>query len=167
MEFELKALSRDSIEAAKKKAVRYRLLNEPVLAESICRDILDVEPDDREAIITLLLSLTDQFTSPGGSRVREANALVERLESEYDRRYYSGMICERRGLAQLANTGPGSGPIAYDWLRRAMEQYEAAEQIGPEGNDEALLRWNTCVRVIHRNKHVRPDPNEHVQSMLE
>ena len=66
MEFELKALSRDSVEAAKKKAVRYRLLNEPVLAESICRDILDVEPDDREAVITLLLSLTDQFPSPGG-----------------------------------------------------------------------------------------------------
>ena len=117
MEFELKAISPDSIEAAKEKAVRYRLLNQPALAESICRDVLAVVPDDREATITLLLSLTDQCTSPRGSRVREATELVQHLEGEYDKRYYSGMICERQGLAALAKAGPGSGPVAYDWLR--------------------------------------------------
>ena len=167
MEFELKAISPDSVEAAKEKAVRYRLLNEPALAESICRDVLAVAPDDREAGITLLLALTDQFTSPRGSRVSEATELVEQLESEYDRRYYSGMICERRGLASLAHAGPGSGPIAYDWLRRAMDHYESAGEVGPEGNEEALLRWNTCARVIMRDRNIRPLPDEQVNTMLE
>ena len=54
MKFELKALSPDSIEVVKERAVRYWLLNEPALAESICRDVLAVAPDDREAGITLL-----------------------------------------------------------------------------------------------------------------
>ena len=167
MDFELKAISPDNIEAAKEKAVRYRLINQPALAESICRDVLSVAPDDREAVITLLLSLTDQFTSPRGSRVREAIELVGHLEGDYDERYYSGMICERRGLAALAKAGPGSGPIAYDWLRRAMDHYESADEVGPEGNEEALLRWNTCARVIMRDRHVRPLPDEHVHTMLE
>ncbi len=167
MEFELKTISPDSVEAAKEKAVRYRLLNEPALAESICRDVLSVAPDDREALITLLLALTDQFTSPRGSRVREATELVEHLEDEYDKRYYSGMICERRGVASLAKAGPGSGPIAYDWLRQAMDHYESADEVGPEGNEEALLRWNTCARVIMRDRHIRPLPEEPAHTMLE
>ncbi len=167
MEFELKAISPDNIEAAKEKAVRYRLLNEPALAESICRDVLSVAPDDREATITLLLSLTDQFTSPRGSRVRETTELVEQLESDYDKRYYSGMICERRGLAALAKPGPGTGPIAYDWLRRAMDHYESANEVGPDGNGEALLRWNTCARVIMRDRQIRPVSEEHAPTMLE
>ena len=167
MEFELKAISPNGIEAAKEKAVRYRLLNEPALAESICRDVLAVAPDDRDAVITLLLALTDQFTSPRGSRVREATALLEHLESEYERRYYSGMICERRGLASLAHAGPGSGPIAYEWLRQAMEHYESADEVGPEGNEEAILRWNTCARVIMLDRNIRPLPDEPVHTMLE
>ena len=114
MEFELEAISPDNVKAAKEKAVRYRLLNEPALAESIRRDVLTPAPGDREAVITLLLSLTDQCTSPRGSRVREATKLVETLEDEYDRIYYAGMVCERRGLASLTKAGPGSGPIAYD-----------------------------------------------------
>ena len=167
MEFELKAISPDSIEAAKEKAVRYRLLNQPALAESICRDVLAVVPDDREATITLLLSLTDQCTSPRGSRVREATELVQHLEGEYDKRYYSGMICERQGLAALAKPGPGSGPVAYDWLRRAMDHYESADEVGLDGNEEALLRWNTCARVIMRDRQVGPLPEERLQTMLE
>jgi hypothetical protein len=167
MEFELKAISPDSVEAAKQKAVRYRLLNEPALAESICRDVLTVAPGDREAVITLLLSLTDQFTSPRGSRVSEATALVETLEDEYDRIYYAGMVCERRGLASLTKAGPGSGPIAYDWLRRAMGHYQNADEVGPDGNEEALLRWNTCARVIMRDAQIRPLPDEPSPTMLE
>ena len=118
-------------------------------------------------MITLLLALTDQFVSPRGSRVREASELVEHLEDEYDKRYYSGMICERRGVASLAKAGPDSGPIAYDWLRRAMDHYESPDEVGPEGNEEALLRWNTCARVIMRDHHVRPLPEEPAHTMLE
>lgn len=77
------------------------------------------------------------------------------------------MICERRGITSLAKAGPGSGPIAYDWLRRAIDHYESADEVGPEGNEEALLRWNTCSRVIMRNHHVRPLPEEPEHTMLE
>jgi len=129
--------------------------------------VLTVAPGDREATITLLLSLTDQFTSPRGSRVREATKLVETLEDEYDRIYYAGMVCERRGLASLTKAGPGSGPIAYDWLRRAMDHYQNADEVGPDGNEEALLRWNTCVRVIMREAQIRPLPDDPSPTMLE
>jgi len=43
------------------KAERYRLLNEPEEAESICRDILDVDPTHEAALVNFLLALTDQF----------------------------------------------------------------------------------------------------------
>ena len=36
--------------AALEKALRYRLLNEPVEAESICRDVLEVDPDNQAAL---------------------------------------------------------------------------------------------------------------------
>ena len=59
--FKLKPLSKEAVPAALEKANCYRFLNEPVEAESICLDILEVEPENQQAIITLLLSLTDQF----------------------------------------------------------------------------------------------------------
>ena len=55
--FEPKPISRDAIPAALAKAERYRLLNEPGEAESICLDILQIEPANQEAIVTLLLHL--------------------------------------------------------------------------------------------------------------
>ena len=58
---ELKQLHKDAIPAALEKAERYRLLNEPGEAESICLDILAVDPDNQRAIITLLLAFTDRF----------------------------------------------------------------------------------------------------------
>ena len=33
-----------------------------------------------------------------------------------------------------------------------MRQFERAEKIRPPGNDDALLRWNTCARMMTRNK---------------
>jgi len=48
---ELKRLHKDAIPAALEKAERYRLLNEPGEAESICLDILAVDPDNQRALI--------------------------------------------------------------------------------------------------------------------
>ena len=59
--FELKSISTQAIARAIVKAERYRLLNEPQEAESICRDILTVDPENQEALVMLLLSITDQF----------------------------------------------------------------------------------------------------------
>ena len=60
--FALKPISRDSVAGALAKAERYRLLNEPNEAESICRDILQVDPANQEALISLILALTDQMS---------------------------------------------------------------------------------------------------------
>jgi hypothetical protein len=165
--FELKKLAPDAVEAAQEKAVRYRLLNKPRLAESICRDILEIEPDNRDAIITLILSLTDQYGRESGMSIAEATALVAKLEDEYERQYYSGIVCERRAIAQLSIPGASSGHIAYDWLRRAMAFFERAEQASPPHNDDAILRWNTCARLINARNDIRAVPNERMAEMLE
>jgi hypothetical protein len=166
--FELKRLSEDAVESAVEKAVRYRLLNQPRLAESICRDVLSVRPDLREAVITLILSLSDQLAAgTAGCSAGEIIEFVPRLEDEYDRQYYEGIVCERRAVGQLRITSPGSGHIAYDWFRRAMTHFEAAESIRPAGNDDALLRWNTCARIINARADLRSAPEERIHSMLE
>jgi hypothetical protein len=146
--FELKRLRRDAVDAALKKAEYYRLLNEPALAESICRDILAVVPDHPQALITLILSLTDQFKTGAAQRGDECERLLEQIPNEYQRHYYGGLVFERRGIAQMESNMPGSSGRAYDWLHRAMGRFEKAEAMAPEGNDEALLRWNTCARLI-------------------
>ena len=78
--FELKTLSKSAVPAALAQAERYRLLNEPAEAESICLDVLRVEPDNQDALVTLVLSLTDQFPEtrprPGRRRRREGCSRV-------------------------------------------------------------------------------------------
>ncbi|HET9948047.1 MAG TPA: hypothetical protein VFQ22_03870, partial [Longimicrobiales bacterium] len=156
--FQLKRLSREGIGPARRKAERYRLLNEPWEAESICLDVLGVEPENQEALVTLVLARTDQFALDYDASVEEARSLLPRLTQEYDRLYYAGLICERRARALLERSGTGVGPVAYDWLRQAMEWYERAEAIRPAGNDDTILRWNTCARTIERHPHLRPEP---------
>lgn len=156
--FELKSLSRSSVERALRKAERYRLLNEPWHAESICRDVLEVDPGNHEALIALVLSLTDQFRLDGGSRLDESRELLAGLRPPYEHAYYSGIICERQATALLARQTTGHGPVVHDWLRKAMDHYQQAEAIRPPGNDDALLRWNTCARLIMRHPHLRPEP---------
>ena len=62
--FELKTLSPEGVPAALEKALRYRMLNEPEQAESICEDVLRLEPDNQEALVMLILALTDRFDDP-------------------------------------------------------------------------------------------------------
>ncbi|MGQ0562151.1 MAG: hypothetical protein ACT443_09790 [Gemmatimonadota bacterium] len=151
-DFELKKLHKDAVPAALQKAQHYRLLNEPRQAESICRDILDVEPAHKQAMITLALALTDQFGSETTRLASEAMRLLEQVPDDYERMYYSGLVCERRATSYLESLAPGTSGWAYDWYRQAMEWYEKAEAIRPAGNDDALLRWNTCARIIMQNQ---------------
>ena len=163
-EFNLKVLGTGAIPAALERAERYRLLNEPTQAESICLDILEADPANQQAIILLLLSLTDQF---GNSQTQaRATALLPRLADEYHRAYYQGIIYERRARAQLHRTAPGGGNTAYHLLREAMQCYETAEKIRPTDNDEALLRWNNCARTI-MSEHLQPSPVDDSITMLE
>lgn len=156
----LKPLSREAIGAALAKAERYRLLNEPTQAESICRDVLAVEPDNHQALIALLLALSDQFDSAPAGVVAEARALLVRLADPYERAYYEGIVCERRAHAALKRTHPGVQFDAYEWLTEALAFYEKAEAVRPRGNDDAVLRYNSCVRVLAKNKHLVPRPVE-------
>ncbi len=159
--FELKPLSKGAVPAALAKAERYRLLNQPMQAASICEDILAVDPDHHDALVTLLLSLTEQFT-PSDARpvVSEAKRLVEKLRTEYDRAYYTGIIFERRAWAQLTKAAPGAGFLAYEWLREAMSWFERAEALRPHDNDDAILRWNACARLLDRNPQLQPQRGE-------
>jgi hypothetical protein len=150
--FNLKPLSKEGIPAALEKAMRYRLLNEPGEAESICHDVLSIDPENQEAIVTLLLAMTDRFGKSYAFEGTQAQELLPRLRDPYERAYYAGIICERRAKAQLHKGNHGSGFAAYEFLREAMTWYEKAEEIRPAGNDDALLRWNACARIIMRNK---------------
>lgn len=150
--FELKTLSPEAIGRSLEKAERYRLLNEPEEAESICLDVLAVAPDSRPALVTLLLALTDQFPHAAPDAVRRAQELIPGFDNEYDRAYYSGIICERRANARLAGHVSGSQAVAYDLYRQAMRWYDRAGDLAPYGNEDALLRWNSCARQIMRHK---------------
>ncbi len=150
--FELKQLSADAIPAALEKALRYRLLNEPGTAESICHDVLRIEPENQEALVTLLLALTDRFGKGYAVGITQAQEVLSHLHDPYERVYYAGIISERRAKAQLQQGHPGSGHDAYELLREAMTWYEKAEALRPARNDDALLHWNTCARLIMGNQ---------------
>jgi hypothetical protein len=167
--FDLKPLAHESIPEALKKAERYRLLNEPLEAESICLDVLNIDPRNQEAIVFLLLSLTDQFSwGKAASPVAEARKLLGRLESDYERSYYAGIICERQAKSLIREGRPRTEFRAYDWLTEAMEWYEKAELLRPAGNDDVILRWNACVRILESHPNVRPEPEgEREAAMLE
>lgn len=152
--FSLKPLSPAAIPAALAKAERYRLLNEPEQAESICEDVLAADPGNAEATRMLLLALTDQFPHQESSVIGRAQALLAGLASDYDRAYYAGLVAERRARALLERRGPGSALTAGDWLRDAMRWFERADSIRPAGNDDARLRWNACVRLTERHPHL-------------
>jgi hypothetical protein len=149
---ELKSLHKEAIPAALEKAERYRLLNEPGEAESICLDILKADPENQWALITLLLALTDRFSKGYGVSDTQANQLLGRIKGEYEREYYAGILAERRAKARLAQGSPGASHYAYGELCEALRHFEKAEKIRPPGNDDALLRWNTCVRMMERNR---------------
>jgi hypothetical protein len=164
---ELKLMSKTAIPSALEKAGRYRTLNEPVEAESICLDILAVEPNHAEALIMLFLARTDQLDAQPTQKFDEARALLPRLGGAYEQNYYAGILLERRAKARYRDGGPGSATMVYELLVRAMEHYDAAAQVRPAGNDDALLRWNTCARILDGDPSLAPDSSERQEQMLE
>jgi hypothetical protein len=154
--FELKLLTREAIPAAIEKAHRYRLLNQPEQAVSICEDILQLDSEHQEALTTLILALTDCFTDARPVPPQQVRVLLSRLRGEYEREYYAGLIAEREGIAWLRSDKPRCGAAAYHCLREAMHFYEKAEVIRPVANDDAILRWNSCARIIMSHPDVAP-----------
>ncbi len=165
--FELKTLHPDAIPAALAKAERYRLLNEPEQAASICQDILRAEPRHQQAVSLYLLAVTDGFRLRRSPDVWRARALLDLLDSEYERSYYAGIIDERQARAVLEHGGPLAAHEAYLGFRRAMDLYAQAEAIRPPGNDDAILRWNTCARVLMENTQLQPATDDGSEQRLE
>ena len=165
MQFELKPISTAGITEALEKVERYRLLNEPSLAESICLDVLRIDAENQQALVMLLLALTDQFAQHGVNPGK-AREILPRLKNEYERHYYAGIIWERMAHAQLRKGSPNAAFAAYEAFREAMECYEKAEALRPPANDDAMLRWNTCARTLMRNKNLRPRPDEAYEPVM-
>ena len=159
---ELKPISAASIPKALIRAKHYRLLNEPWQAESICRDILKLQGNHQQAILYLILAITDQFSNEKkSSYVREAKEYCTQLRSEYEQKYYRGIIEERLGKTHLTSNSPRANYIAYENYRNAMEFFQEAEAVHPEGNQDAILRWNACLRRINEfNLKSAPDDRQ-------
>ena len=154
--YTLKTLSKASIPEALQKAERYRLLNEPYEAESICLDILEIDPNNQDALISLLLAHTDKFKEELLPAYKKAEAVLPRLGGTSCKYYYQGVIKERRAKAHLTSGGPSSGEIAHDWYIKAMADYEQALKTCSPGNENAALRWNTCARILNENPRLKP-----------
>jgi len=149
--FEPKPISRDAIPSALAKAERYRLLNEPGEAESICLDVLQIEPGNQDALVTLVLALTDQFPQHASHALAtRAHELIARLIDPYEREYYAGIVHERRAKATLQRDSFHSSASAAGWLHEALACFERAETLKPPHNDDAVLRWNACARLLER-----------------
>src|SRR6185436_17903467 len=99
---ELKPISHDAIPRAIQKAERYRLLNQSWPAESICLDILEIDPENHQVLAMRVRALTDLQSGVAASGVKRAKEYLARMTEEYQRTYYSGMSAERRGQALLS-----------------------------------------------------------------
>lgn len=165
MQFELKPISGAAIPAALEKAHLYRLINEPWQAESICEDVLRIDPRNQTALVTLLLAITDQFEKQvSTARTRD---VLSSIQGEYERAYYEGIVWERSARARMRQAIPGSCFTAYEEFTKAMSLYERAETVRPPENDDAVLRWNTCARTLSNNHDLRPRPEETLEPVLD
>jgi hypothetical protein len=152
----IKPITRDGIPAALQKAHRYRLLNDSLAAESICLDVLAIDAPNAEAIVTWVLAITDQFAGGTAEDLKRAEGAVARLVDPYRNAYYHGIIAERWAKAILQRGLPRADEMALEWVNKALGWYERAEALRPAGNDEAILRWNTCVRLLERHPGMKP-----------
>lgn len=147
-ELVLKSLKGHDLVAALEKANVYRALNQPEEAESICQDILAVEPANQAAQKTLGLAITDRLAE-SALLFDEAMKVFGKLTDEYERKYHQGIAWERLGKARLSR---GEAHGALTSLEHALEHYEEAEALGPKNAADPVLRWNRCVRLIQGNR---------------
>jgi hypothetical protein len=161
MQHQLKSISKAGIPEAIAKAELYRYLNEPEEAESICRDILAIDPEHQLARRMLGLAITDQFAGVASDRYAEVQSIFQSLRAPYERHYYTGLLLERRAKAQLH---AGCSPhILLPLVEQAMSCFAEAEKLRPAGNDDSILRWNRCVRLLESRPEFHaqhPGPHE-------
>ena len=114
-----------------------------------------VDPGNQKAEVSLVLALTDQLGRGVTSVVAQIRQALAKIADPYDQAYYEGIFHEREARAFL---GRGKASVfAYDGFRDAMDCYERAEKVRPVHNDDAVLRYNSCVRTIQRQR-LKPRP---------
>jgi hypothetical protein len=155
---ELKPISSQGIPHAIAKAERYRLLNEPQEAESICRDILAIDSDNQEVLVMLLLAITDQFGKRAGVSVGDAQRVLGSVRGEYEKAYYGGVIFERWVKSRLRG-GEHHG-LSSGYFREAMDFFARAMKLARPDNEDAILRWNACVRFMEQHPEFKTDTEE-------
>ena len=162
-----KEISIEGVSAALERAQTYRYLNDPEQAESICLDIIHLQPDNQDANRLLLLAETDQFGGTNHEALNNAKEALSKLTDPYQQAYYGGLISERYARWMLRGRGQRSHFVAHEAVQDALAQYERALELKPEGNDEVILRWNTCQRMIKRYRLIPPDDDERQDMGLE
>jgi tetratricopeptide (TPR) repeat protein len=162
VDLKLKTISKDGIAEALSKVELYRYLNEPEEAESICHDVLAADADNQLAQRMLALTITDQFHGQASDRYAEAEKIFQNLTDPYERWYYMGLLQERRAKAQIRAGRPAHMLVGS--FQEAMRCFEEAEKIRPAHNDDAVLRWNRCVRLLEKIDHVE---GESLENFLE
>ena len=162
----LKRISKTSVPSALKKAERYRLINEPMEAASICYDILEVDPNNGDARVMLILALSDQLTERI-SAFGEAKEVVSTLRTAYEHNYYMGLLCERRARAHHRNGSIGCEHVAYDWFHVALEFFDKAAKERPQGNDDSYFRWNAVIRTLEQHPLLQPHQENPEPQILE
>ena len=148
MEYQLKRISpsRNPLRLSRRRNSIAHSAN-PEEAESICRDILVIEPQHQRALRLLGLALTDQFSGDASDRNRETEEIFQKLSDPYERLYYTAILHERRaesGERKLRQLPVSLLPL----FEHALHLYAEAEKLRPTGNDDAILRWNRCVRLL-------------------
>jgi tetratricopeptide (TPR) repeat protein len=151
MTYALKRLTRANLEAALVQAAHYRDLNQPEEAESICRDVLDVDPQNQPAWKLVGLAITDQLQAGPVGLLEEAIASFEQLTDEYERVYLVGVAWERAAKAHLEKNEAHSAVTAFE---HALCHFERAEVMRPDSADP-VLRWNRCVRLLSSHASLR------------
>ena len=165
--YNLKPLSKEAIPKAIDRAKQYRSLLQPWHAESICRDVQAVDPENQQNLIILFLAVTDQFGSEKHSKnIKDAEVIMNQLKDSYQQDYAKGIMYERLASAALNMGGARSGYIAYYHLIDALKWYEKSEKSNIDKNEESILRWNTCVRMIEQFN-LKPAPDDGTPGMLE
>lgn len=166
---DLHFIHKKSIGCVLDKAKQYRLLLEPDLAISICLDIFAVDSDNQEALVIYILALTDALSHSDASTHKPDKKIqdaIKKLQSDYQKNYYQGIFYERKARSLMSYAMSTS--FAYDLLLKAIGCYKKAEKLTPENCDDAVLRYNACVRTID-DKSLQPrqdvnDMNWHSES---
>ena len=83
--------------------------------------MLKADPENQEALITLLLAVTDRFGKGYGVSDTQAKELLSRVKGEYERAYYTGILAERRAKAQARARHSRVESLCSRWFSRSDE----------------------------------------------